>query len=123
MVIILISYQVNALTELHELFRLPLLIEHFLDHKEEDNNLGLFDFLQQHYTSENNDSDSDEDEQLPFKSREDGIQHTSLSTVILPEAFDFQFQLFPPSLSYSTNYTPGGNSGAKNGIWQPPQIL
>ncbi|MBX7050622.1 MAG: hypothetical protein K1X54_01160 [Flavobacteriales bacterium] len=121
--IIFISYQVNVLTEFHELFRLPLLIEHFLDHKETNGDLGLLDFLVLHYSSESKDADSDEDAQLPFKSREDGMHHVSLSTVIPSENLHLQFQSFPVSLSYISSYQKRDHNGAEKGIWQPPQLI
>lgn len=52
-----------------ELLRLPNLIVHFQDHKEEFLSAGLYDYLFQHYILEDGtDKDAAEDHELPFKS-------------------------------------------------------
>lgn len=55
-------------TELHQLIRLPQLVEHFRDHKQEAPAMSLFGFLQLHYTADHPmDNDDTDDNQLPFK--------------------------------------------------------
>ena len=53
-------------TPVGQLLKLPLLVEHFLKHHQQ-NSLSLMDFLDVHYTSPHKDADFPEDEQLPFK--------------------------------------------------------
>lgn len=51
-----------------QLLKLPMLINHFAVHISEGRSKGLRDFLHQHYsTNQHNDSDSQQDQQLPFK--------------------------------------------------------
>ncbi|MBI2730169.1 MAG: hypothetical protein HYX40_05360 [Sphingobacteriales bacterium] len=58
----------TSLTETHELLRLPLLVKHYFKHQKADNNISLLKFLYQHYASkETNDTDEQEDNELPFK--------------------------------------------------------
>lgn len=57
-----------AHTEARQLFRLPLLVKHFYKHKTEDHQTSLASFLKMHYwEKEMNDTDEEEDNQLPFK--------------------------------------------------------
>jgi hypothetical protein len=57
-----------SITELKELYRVPLLIEHFMKHKNENGSMSMIDFLKLHYVGEKqNDNDDQEDQQLPFK--------------------------------------------------------
>lgn len=64
-------------TELHEFCKMPVLLEHYQQHKKNDPGLSFLDFLFLHYAGEHpEDNDNDEDNQLPFKSISD-IAHTT----------------------------------------------
>jgi len=66
-------------TELHQLIRLPQLVAHYHEHKQEDPSLSLIGFLQLHYTANHPmDNDDNDDNQLPFKSTE-AIGHVDFS--------------------------------------------
>ena len=60
----------NVSTEIHQLWKLPFLIQHYLHHQEEDRSLSFITFLKIHYTDKDhpNDNDDKEDNELPFKS-------------------------------------------------------
>ncbi len=119
----MIGFQVNILTDFYELFRLPLLIEHFLEHQEQEGKLSLIDFLHLHYSTEHNNSDTDEHNQLPFKNHREGFQHPTLSVVLFSEVFAIEFHSFPSSVSHTSSYQAEVSVGMKNGIWQPPQLI
>ena len=56
-------------TEMNQLLKVPLLIEHYFDHQEENTNLTLFQFLNMHYTNPHPiDKNHKKDMDLPFKS-------------------------------------------------------
>lgn len=58
----------NCTSELHQLFRIPLLFQHFRDHQAEDPLITFSGFLKLHYTGQHPaDNDDNEDNQLPFK--------------------------------------------------------
>lgn len=58
----------SSATEIHQLARLPQLLQHFRQHRQEDPSLSLLGFLQMHYTDPHpNDQDDDNDQELPFK--------------------------------------------------------
>lgn len=55
-------------TELHQLFKLPVLFQHFAEHKQLNSHVGLIDFLSMHYWGDDlNEGDNERDMQLPFK--------------------------------------------------------
>ena len=56
-------------TELHELIRLPLLVEHYSRHRLADPGLSFLAFMTIHYSEDHpDDKDDNEDNELPFKS-------------------------------------------------------
>jgi hypothetical protein len=57
---------VSIQTPLQQLFKLPLLVEHYLKHQQRDK-VSLLGFLEDHYAADHKDADLPEDEQLPFK--------------------------------------------------------
>ena len=75
-------------TPLGQLMKLPVLIEHFIKHKQQDG-VSLWEFLNDHYTSRHNDADQSEDEQLPFKT----VIVQPLGFAVLPVAEKTDFTL------------------------------
>lgn len=67
----------SDMTELHQLFKLPILFEHFAEHKERNTTVSFVDFLAMHYWGDDlDDNDDDRDMQLPFKKADVHIAHT-----------------------------------------------
>ncbi len=64
--ICLLVLMVSIQTPVGQVFRIPLLIEHLLKHRQQ-NQVSLLDFLNEHYAGDHSDADLPEDEQLPFK--------------------------------------------------------
>jgi hypothetical protein len=123
-VITYIILYLAATTSLGELFRLPVLISHFAEHKADNNSITFYKFLYQHYHADDgNDQDNDRDSQLPFKSQDPGSGSSSISFgVPLPGN---NLLLTPNSIFSSLNtvkykepYIP---SACLNRIWQPPK--
>ena len=105
-----------------ELFKLPLLIEHYFDHQEEKNRMGLVSFLVSHYyTEDGTDYDADEDSRLPFKSDEQIFSAVSIA-VSPPVSSDI---LTRPDFSLVRNYVILDDenilSDHPDAIWQPPR--
>ncbi len=68
-----------------ELVKIPTLVKHFEQHKAQNHSIDFADFLVMHYLgSDNNDSDNDQDEQLPFK-KATGFSVIDIGTVVNPE--------------------------------------
>ncbi|MCD8740667.1 hypothetical protein LT679_08655 [Mucilaginibacter roseus] len=64
-------------TELHQLFKLPILFQHYAEHKERNTRVSFVDFLSMHYWGDDmDDNDDDRDMQLPFKKIDAHITQT-----------------------------------------------
>jgi hypothetical protein len=119
--ILLLSVTLFAQTELHQLFNLKLLFQHFAEHKQEKADTSVVDFIILHYFSGNlKDKDYEKDMQLPFKTVDCAsavsiaIIPASVATVTEPVVFT--------TLSYSAlknNNIPSSHSAE---IWQPPKV-
>lgn len=61
-------------TPLQQLIKVPVLIEHYAEHRNRDQNIDFFAFLAMHYLGhEKNDGDEERDMELPF--RKANLQH------------------------------------------------
>ncbi len=59
-------------TEASQLLKLPVLVQHYYEHKAGNASVTLFTFLQMHYLgNDNDDTDNLRDEALPFKTMDD----------------------------------------------------
>src|SRR3954454_11848800 len=67
--ILLLSLQLFTSTELCQVFKAPILLQHYHEHKGGDKSLTFLSFLREHYLNSNeSDPDYARDMQLPFKS-------------------------------------------------------
>lgn len=111
-----------SLTELNQLVKIPVLIEHFIEHKEKDTGLSLWQFLDMHYAhGEVQDADYDRDMQLPFKSHDGCI--SSLMPVFVPVSFSVQLDkpVSSEMNSYSVYTEQFVSAAFLSAIWQPPK--
>src|SRR5690606_38030001 len=73
--IFFLSIYLISTTEFSQLLKFPILIEHFIEHKEKNPKLSVVDFLVLHYNNhlENHprDDDYDQDQKLPFMAQTD----------------------------------------------------
>lgn len=109
-------------TELYQLVKLPLLIEHFIEHKEAKSDLTFWKFLKLHYADDIvADEDHDQDMNLPFKS-DDGCINISLTAVIGSPQSDLilkpYFSETKTFFAYKESFLP---SSFLSNIWQPPK--
>jgi len=115
--IFLLALLVSIQTPLGQLLKLPLLVEHFIKHQEQDG-VSLIDFLEDHYLSDHNDADLPEDEQLPFKN----ITFNSIGyAIVIPV---IQANIFAPlpakkKMTFPDIYTPQQHL---TGIFHPPRV-
>lgn len=120
--IIFLSIYLLSATQLGELLKLPILVAHFMEHKEQDSKITMWDFLCIHYQDHDVfDADYEKDMKLPFKS------HTATcctSVAYFPLLPDLKFTPLvrytyrkQPLFTYSFPYTLRFQSA----IWQPPK--
>ncbi|MBP7274287.1 MAG: hypothetical protein KA974_10615 [Saprospiraceae bacterium] len=119
--ILFLSIYLFATTHLGELLKFPLLIEHYYEHKAQDNSITFLGFLEMHYAHGNvKDADYDKDMKLPFKSINFDIgkivyyfQPQLSFTFKKPFFIAVHKQKFPrTSVHISSSYL--------DAIWQPP---
>lgn len=110
-------------TELQELIKLPLLFQHYFEHKAINEGITFSSYLVDHYNSiPHTDNDAERDSQLPFKSVE---QNSGLTSPAIPPSNKFiiknlaSLDLKRPSI-YNDDDIPHAFTGS---IWQPPKSL
>jgi hypothetical protein len=124
-VIALLALYMVSTTELCELLKLPFLIEHFVEHREQNNRLTVMQFLAMHYTGEDEkDADYDKDMKLPFKSHDNCCIAAAFS---VSESFSSglvvqrpEYSIVPTFKLYNETFKP--HTYLSN-IWQPPKHL
>lgn len=119
--LLLLVYVTSAVTT-RELLKLPLLAEHFHDHKSANVNTSLYSFLVFHYLYEKDmDNDAEKDRKLPFKSIENNatpnvvslkppVQHYNLSGK--QRLVNLNFHILDDRLAPSLFC---------NAVWHPPR--
>jgi len=124
--IFFLSAYLLSTTQLHELLKLPVLVEHFIEHKQQDPKMNFLEFLCMHYAHGNvRDADYDKDMRLPFKSCNSNINNTiSFCTPATDHTFSFTERLYPVVVNktffpkderfYASDYL--------SFIWQPPRL-
>lgn len=115
------AYLISS-TELRQLLKFPLLIQHYAEHKEQNNNLSLLQFLAMHYNDEDIiDLDYSKDQQLPFKSQ--GGYTGAVLSVFEPATF---YSLVPKveitvPVAHTISNESFISSSFRSSIWQPPK--
>lgn len=117
--IFLITIFLWANTSIGQLFKVPNLIEHFNEHKNEvvTQSISFIQFLKQHYskTSENN---RQEHQDLPFKTLDNVV---SVFTFCFSQ---FQFEFSKPIIENKKKffYKKSFKSKLITSIWLPPKL-
>ncbi|MBS1637171.1 MAG: hypothetical protein JST26_14730 [Bacteroidetes bacterium] len=120
--IFFVSSILFAQTELHQLAKLPVLVQHFFEHKAENKDLSLVSFLKMHYfNGDPKDKDYERDMKLPFKSND----CPQVMSVYFSAPAQNEFDIVLPVVSYNnlriayTDWIPGSHV---NDIFQPPKF-
>lgn len=106
---------------MYQLLKMPMLIEHYFDHQEENKDLTLFQYLNMHYSNQNaKDLNDAKDQRLPFKSHSNCASAISVN-YILTEIFT----LGRPEIETEMKRVVYKNQFLINTllskIWQPPR--
>jgi hypothetical protein len=117
--IALLFLYLSVNTELHQVFRLPVFVEHYFEHTKDNENITFFNFITLHYSA-NSVQHDEHDQELPFKSNHcDAI----LIAIALPpdnffESIINDFLVRDSSLVPSSQFI---SSSYLFAIWQPPR--
>ncbi|WP_293915882.1 MULTISPECIES: hypothetical protein [unclassified Sphingobacterium] len=121
-VLLFLSVYLFSTTELAQLFKIPVLVHHYTEHKQYDDKLSIIDYLVHHYAGHEKDADWDTDMKLPFAQHINILQVTlwlPFSTVTLPTSAAYCIETDLP-VFYLNKEIPPYNPSA---IWQPPQSV
>ncbi len=108
---------INSFTELHEAMRLPILLEHYSEHKKLSQEISFWDFLELHYQTDV--AHDEHDNQLPFKV----VGHCfSAHSATEPDVKISVVQLMPIIISQpAVHYKESSFNSPQIAIFQPPK--
>ena len=113
-----------ATTELYQLLKLPLLIEHFVEHKKQNKHITLIDFLYLHYANGNvRDADYEKDMKLTFNTYSNHVSLNIIGIVassIMKEVVRLKSNFVQLKLNILSKESFIASSYHSN-IWQPPK--
>ncbi|MBS1682297.1 MAG: hypothetical protein JST48_11340 [Bacteroidetes bacterium] len=109
---------INSNTEFHEMMRIPVLIEHYTEHKKNNNDISFWEFLVMHYkTNVNHDA---HDKELPFK---DPAHSFTSPTLALPiHKIVLKETEFVSEVSHDSTYSETFIASHLSDIFQPPRF-
>lgn len=117
----LISVFMCANTSMGQLLKVPNLIEHYVEHKNELTTVSIsfIDYIKLHY-SKNVDNNQHEHQDLPFKSLDN-----SLTVLFTFSVITYEIQLLKPLISHKKKffYNKSFKSNLIASIWLPPKIV
>lgn len=112
----LLILQLGLFTELHEVIRLPILVAHFIEHREQVPSMSFYQFMAMHYKTDV--AHDATDMELPFKDCDNSVT----SNFALLEQKDFVFtasqQTVPVFFLTYISFVP---SSGLDEIFQPPR--
>jgi hypothetical protein len=77
--IFFMSIYMLSFSELHQFLRMPVLIQHFVEHRQQDPSISLLAFLNEHYIHQYiHDEDYQRDQQLPFRHADHCVTYTTI---------------------------------------------
>ncbi|RYF25267.1 MAG: hypothetical protein EOO42_04140 [Flavobacteriales bacterium] len=123
--ILLLSLYLLSCTELQEITKVPVLFQHYFEHKNLDDKITFLAYIEHHYNDvPHTDNDEERDNQLPFKTHE--LFAGSVVSPALPPSFEVipkkVYQILPKQkILINNDHIP--NSAFAGKIWQPPKIV
>lgn len=117
--ILLIFIYLCSTTEFYQFLKIPILVEHYLEHKSKNPGLSFYAFLKLHYDHHVKDGDWETDQKLPFI--DTGNYYTSLYTLYSKYNLKVEPLNSPERLSKIIVKDEKWMEGEFNfSIWQPP---
>ncbi|MBX2895576.1 MAG: hypothetical protein KF763_09035 [Cyclobacteriaceae bacterium] len=109
--------------DLHDLSKIPYMISHFQQHKNNAESFSFADFFDLHYGASAEQHDKQEHEQhkgLPFKTHDCTTSHISMILTDFEPNIESSFSL---TISYNNFYESAYSSDFCQSIWQPPKLV
>lgn len=113
-------------TELSQLLKFPVLVEHYFEHKEINPDLSVIDFLELHYKGNHlenhpHNDDYEQDKKLPF------MTHTNLlaCSFVVSQSVNFEMKTKLPTRQKEKIIATDDfflNNHFLSSIWQPPKF-
>ncbi len=121
--IFFVSIFLSSSTQFIEVLKLPLLIEHYFEHKAENKNITFIDFIKLHYAENTHYASHHKDKELPFKAFHQGncISIALLKTDINITIVNSKVPTVP--LKHNSFYSSQFLSYYTASIWQPPKNI
>jgi len=121
--ILFLSIYLCTVTEAHELLKLPVIFQHFIEHQSEDNSITVFQFLKIHYGQDDvRDDDYARDMQLPFKTAGEFFTSSVSPFVPLNSIIVLPYPSVFSGNQHKVYYAPKLHSNYQVNIWQPPKL-
>lgn len=110
-------------TQVGQLVKLPILVQHYFEHKSDNPGISLLAFLQMHYNEKVViDDDYKRDMQLPFKTVDNG--NVSIFNGLPPQKLEWQLQSFEcKGNDFPTYYSAIYTQSNCGDIFQPPRFV
>jgi len=121
--ILFLSIYLLSSTQLKELLKLPILVEHFIEHKKLASQFSFIDFLCMHYAEGTKiDADYEKDMRLPFKSAENSLGSYISFYLPVPVIKQDVVVHFIERKQTFAHYNFTYSSAFLSSIWQPPRV-
>lgn len=104
--------------------KLPMLVQHYIEHTQEEKNISFFYFLDQHYTGNINHHHQEKHnhhDKLPFKAT-DGHFSSVVSIVSPPSIVIAHNNIVVADLKIPANNQQNYSNAYLKSIWQPPRF-
>lgn len=112
-------------TDVNQVFRLPRLVQHYLEHKEQNGALNFVAFIKMHYSTDNNEASESQHENLPFKNHITPlvclVVVLNQQPVIVPATSTFKVFIKTKD-SFAPSKDQFLSSQYLSTIWQPPKV-
>ncbi len=96
-------------------------MEHYAEHKQENNALSLWDFLRMHYAGGDQEQDKDHHHKLPFKSCSENLNHIVVVVAQIPVMPSPARPFYAAERQVWFHTTDFIRSAYTSAIWQPPK--
>ena len=120
-IMLLLSF-ISSTTELHEFLKLPHLVHHFFEHRNQNPAISIVDYLHEHYAHdhENHDDKHHDKGCLPFQGEHNCQVNHSLCLYDMPVSLQFPPDIYVSAKNTITADSPVSSFLSK--IWQPPKV-